>query len=122
MAKSIIYRSLNHVVLLEASKSFRTNDKITRAIIDIRIDPNSDGDKCYTVTFHDMEKEPSVLLIPPKPMKVIRQTNQRIIFKGYGMDANGVSFENYGLTIQHWDMEIMGIVFHQYDRDIEIVY
>jgi hypothetical protein len=57
-----------------------------------------------------------------KRMKLIEETADRIIFRGYGTDAMGGSFANYGITLYKSKLGIDKIALHLLDRKIDIVY
>jgi len=58
----------------------------------------------------------------PKQMKLIGVDNEKIQLKGYGQDAMGASFADYGLTIYHNDGNIEKCILHMFDRNVDIMY
>jgi tetratricopeptide (TPR) repeat protein len=63
-----------------------------------------------------------VVQITPKQMKIMEQNSNQIILKGFGSDLFGVSFSDYGLTINYNDDEIDNCILHLYDRNVDIKY
>lgn len=57
-----------------------------------------------------------------KQMKLISEDSAKIILRGYGEDALGSSFADYGLTLHKYDNSIKKITLHMLDRNIDIVY
>jgi hypothetical protein len=58
----------------------------------------------------------------PKQMKLVGTDNEKIQLKGYGSDAMGSSFTDYGLTIFHNNGNIEKCILHMYDRVVDIEY
>jgi hypothetical protein len=58
----------------------------------------------------------------PKQMKVIEQTNDKIVLRGYGHDVMGTSFADYGLTIKLKDGKVENCILHMHDREVDIEY
>ena len=44
------------------------------------------------------------------------------LLRGYGRDANGGSFADYGLTIKFENEEVEKCILHMYDRNVDIEY
>ncbi|MFM9947493.1 MAG: hypothetical protein ACKV1O_06100 [Saprospiraceae bacterium] len=69
----------------------------------VKVEPNISGDEGCTVTLYNLDGNHPVwqnnVQMAPKQMKVIQQTNEKIVLRGYGYDAMGSSFADYGLTI-----------------------
>jgi hypothetical protein len=55
-------------------------------------------------------------------MKVIEQTNDKIVLRGYDHDAMGASFADYGLTIKLKNGELESCILHMHDRGVDIEY
>ncbi len=58
----------------------------------------------------------------PKQMKVIKETGDKIVLRGYGYDAMGASFADYGLTINFKNGEVEKCILHMHDRNVDIEY
>ncbi len=58
----------------------------------------------------------------PKQMKIMEQTSERIVLRGWGSDALGSSFADYGLTINFRNGNVSNCILHVYDRSIDIKY
>jgi hypothetical protein len=57
-----------------------------------------------------------------KQMKLLDETNDKIILRGYGTDIMGASFADYGITLHKTNGNINKITLHMHDRNIDIVY
>jgi tetratricopeptide (TPR) repeat protein len=58
----------------------------------------------------------------PKQMKIVQQTNEKIVFRGFGHDNMGSSFSDYGLTISIKSGKIDKCKLHMHDRNVDIEY
>ena len=64
----------------------------------------------------------------PKPMRVISQSDNKIVLRGYPLQAMSpfgwIDFDgqNYGLTIFFKNEQVEKCVLHMYDRNVEIEY
>jgi tetratricopeptide (TPR) repeat protein len=88
----------------------------------IKVEDNISGNEGYTVTMFNTDGGQNVVQMAPKQMKLIAIDNVKIQLKGYGSDAMGASFADYGLTIFHDNGKIEKCVLHMYDRGVDIVY
>jgi len=91
----------------------------------IKVEPNINGYGVLVSIFNAEGKHPywgDNLQMAPKQMKIIEQTNNKIILKGFGFDVMGASFEDYGLTINFENNEIADCILHLHDRCIDIKY
>jgi|SRR6218665_14199 len=57
-----------------------------------------------------------------KRMKLVEEDDNKIILRGFGTDATGVSFADYGLTLHKLNQNIVKLTMHMHDRNIDIVY
>lgn len=57
-----------------------------------------------------------------KRMKVVEENNDKIILRGFGADAMGASFADYGLTLHKSNNIVNKVILHMHDRSIDIVY
>ncbi len=87
----------------------------------IKVEPNIDGNEGHTVTMFNTDGQ-YVVQMAPKQMKVIVQTNDKIVLRGYGHDAMGASFADYGLTIKLKKGELENCILHMHDRGVDIEY
>lgn len=58
----------------------------------------------------------------PKKMKIVKQTDEMIELKGFGIDNVGSSFDDYGIIIYINNRQIDKIVLNLFDRNIKIEY
>ena len=69
----------------------------------VKVEPNISGGEGLTVTLYNLDGNHPVwqnnVQMAPKQMKIIKETNDKIVLRGYGHDAMGASFSDYGLTI-----------------------
>jgi hypothetical protein len=84
------------------------------------------GGEGVTVTMYNLDGNHPVwqnnVQMAPKQMKVIEQTNDKIVLRGYGHDAMGASFADYGLTIKLKNGELENCILHMHDRGVDIEY
>jgi tetratricopeptide (TPR) repeat protein len=92
----------------------------------VKVEPNISGGEGYTVTLYNLDGNHPVwqnnIQMAPKQMKLVVADSEKIQLKGYGRDAMGASFADYGLTIYHDDGSIEKCVLHMYDRGVDIEY
>jgi len=82
--------------------------------------------KTFFVTIYNMNENHPVwgnnIQMAEKRMKLINENSEKIILRGFGTDAMGASFDDYGLTLHKANNEINKITLHMHDRNIDIVY
>ena len=105
----------------------------------IKIEENINGCKGYNLVkgdgyivtiFNSDENHPlfNNIQMSPKPMRIISKTNDKIILRGYNVEAMSpfgwVDFDgsDYGLTINLKSGQIENCILHMHDRNIDIVY
>jgi len=92
----------------------------------VKVEPNISGGEGYTVTLYNLDGNHPVwqnnVQMAPKQMKVIQQAGDKIILRGYGHDAMGSSFADYGLTIYFKNGEVEKCILHMHDRNVDIEY
>jgi len=88
----------------------------------IKVKPNIEGNEGYTVSIYNTDGGGVTLQMAPKQMKLQLIENNRIQLIGYGRDAYGASFSDYGLTIYHSEGVIEKCILHMYDRGVDIEY
>ena len=64
----------------------------------------------------------ATLQMASKQMKLKNADETSIELIGYGEDAFGSSFSDYGLTIYHNAGQLEKCVLHMIDRNVDIVY
>ena len=69
----------------------------------IKVEPNINGGEGYTITIFNLDGDHPVwqnnIQMAPKQMKIIEQSNEKVVLRGFGNDVMGASFADYGLTI-----------------------
>lgn len=92
----------------------------------IRIEKNINGEEGYTVTMYNLDSIHPLwgnnVQMAPKKMHIINRTDNIIELRGFGMDALGASFSDYGILILIEKEEITRVQLNMYDRNISIVY
>lgn len=92
----------------------------------VKVEPNINGGEGVSVTMYNLDGNHPVwqnnVQMAPKQMKVIEQTNDKIVLRGYGQDAMGASFADYGLTIKLKNGELENCILHMHDRGVDIEY
>ena len=92
----------------------------------ITVEPNRKNEKSFTVTFYNLDGPHPVwrnnVQMAPKQMEIIQQTIDKIVLRGYGYDAMGGSFADYGITIHLKNSTIEKCVLHMHDRNVDIEY
>jgi len=88
----------------------------------VKVEANISGNEGYTVTMFNTDGGQAVIQMAPKQMKLVGIDNEKIQLKGYGRDAMGASFADYGLTIYLDDGNIEKCILHMFDRNVDIEY
>lgn len=88
----------------------------------VKVEANVSGGEGYTVTIYYTDSGKAVVQMAPKQMKMIQQSEELMVLRGYGQDAMGVSFADYGLTIQHNGGQVTKCILHMFDRQVDIEY
>lgn len=79
----------------------------------------------FNVTMYNLDgNHPigGVIQMAPKRMKIVSQSDSKIVLRGFGNDSFGASFSNYGLTIYLNGSGVEKVMLHMYDRNIDIEY
>ena len=87
----------------------------------VKVEPNISGNEGQTVTMFNTDGQ-YVVQMAPKPMKIIQQSADKIVLRGYGQDMMGSSFADYGLTINFINGQRTKCILHMHDRNIDIEY
>lgn len=92
----------------------------------VKVEPNIHGKEGFTVTLYNLDGDHPVwqnnVQMAPKQMKVIQEDSSKIVLRGYGHDAMGGSFADYGLTIKLKNGELENCILHMHDRGVDIEY
>ena len=80
----------------------------------------------FFVTMYNMNENHPVwgdnIQMAEKRMKIIEESADKIVLRGYGTDAMGASFADYGLTLHKSNNNVNKVTLHMHDRNIAIVY
>ncbi len=92
----------------------------------IKVEPNISGGEGYTVTIFNLDGIHPLwrnnIQMAPKPMRIVRETENEIELRGFGYDPMGFPYDDYGLTIIYQDGEVKKCIAHMYDRNVDIEY
>lgn len=82
--------------------------------------------KTFYVTMYNMNENHPVwgdnIQMAEKRMKLVEDNNNKIILLGFGTDAMGSSFADYGLTLHKSNGTINKVTLHMHDRNVDIEY
>lgn len=80
----------------------------------------------FFVTMYNMNENHPVwgdnIQMAEKRMKVIDENNDKTVLRGFGTDAMGASFADYGLTLHKSNNNVTKVALHMHDRNIDIIY
>jgi len=111
----------NHERTQNGQKSNANNKGAWRGI---RI--QSSDNLTFTVTMYNLIGNHPVwgdnIQMAPKPMRLIEENGEKIFLRGFGTDAMGGSFADYGTTLHKQNGRIEKITLHMFDRNVEILY
>lgn len=123
MSLNFIFKSYDHLRYENGRHVSGPHGGANRAV---KVEPNISGGEGYTVTVYNLDGNHPVwqnnVQMSPKQMKVIQQTNDKIVLRGYGRDSLGSSFADYGLTVHMNNGEIEKCILHMFDRNVDIEY
>jgi len=92
----------------------------------IKVEPNRNENGSFLVTMFNLEgnhpRWQNNVQMAEKQMKVIQETDEKIVLRGYGYDRMGGSFADYGLTINKENGKLKNCILHMHDRNIDIEY
>jgi len=85
------------------------------------------SDNCtFYVTMYNMNGNHPVwgdnIQMAEKRMKLINESNDKIVLRGFGTDAMGGSFADYGITLHKTNGDVKKVTLHMHDRNIDIIY
>ncbi|MDI3321990.1 tetratricopeptide repeat protein [Pinibacter soli] len=85
----------------------------------------SDNSTFYVMMYNMNENHPvwgDNIQMAKKKMKIIEESTDKIVLRGFGTDATGASFADYGITLHKSNNDIAKITLHMHDRRVDIVY
>ena len=119
----ILFKSTDHIRYENGQNVSGHNYGCNRAV---KIESNVNGKEGYTVTTYNLDGNNPIwgnnIQMSPKQMKIINNSPNKILLRGYGYDTMGGSYADYGLSIILSNQEINKCILHMYDRKVEIEY
>lgn len=123
MELNFVFKSSDHLRYEDGRHVSGPHGGARRAVI---VEPNISGGEGYTVTLYNLDGNHPVwqnnVQMAPKQMKVIQQTTDKIVLRGYGHDTMGTSFADYGLTIKLKNGKLENCILHMHNRGVDIEY
>lgn len=121
--KNFLFKSSDHLRYENGKHVSGPHGGASRAI---KVEQNISGGQGYTVTIYNLDGSHPVwdhnVQMAPKQMKIIQQSSEKIVLRGYGCDMMGSSFADFGLTIHVKNGSVEKCILHMYDRNIDIEY
>jgi tetratricopeptide (TPR) repeat protein len=107
---------------IESGQPTNTNNKGAWRGIRVKTSDNS----TFYVTMYNMNENHPVwgdnIQMAEKRMKLIEENNDKTVLRGFGVDAMGSSFADYGLTLHKTNGNVNKVTLHMHDRKVDIVY
>lgn len=135
MELNFVFKSSDHLRYENSKHVSGPHGGARRAV---KVEPNINGGEGYTVTVYNLDGNHPVwqnnVQMAPKqmrivdvetpfnPMRLVRKDKTIITLRGYGTDAMGASFSDYGLTINMTGDEVEKCTLHMHDRGVDIEY
>jgi len=123
MNLDFVYKSSDHLRYENGKHVSGPHNGARRAIT---VQPNINGGEGYTVTLFNLDGNHPVwrnnVQMAPKQMKIVQQSSDKIVLRGYGVDSMGSSFADYGLTIYFLNGEVNKCILHMHDRNVDVEY
>lgn len=85
----------------------------------------SDNSTFYVTIYNMNENHPvwdDNVQMAEKRMELVVEQNDKITLRGFGTDAMGTSFSDYGLTLHKLSGTVNKVTLHMHDRNIDIEY
>jgi hypothetical protein len=123
MNLDFVFKSSDHIRYQNGNHVSGPHGGAGRAV---KVEPNISGAEGYTVTLYNLDGDHPVwqnnVQMAPKQMKIIQQSDDKVVLRGYGNDSMGASFSDYGLTINLNNGEVGNCILHMHDRGVDIQY
>jgi tetratricopeptide (TPR) repeat protein len=107
---------------IENGRPTNVNNKGAWRGIRVKTSDNS----TFFVTLYNMNENHPVwgdnIQMAEKRMKLVVEQNDKIVLRGFGTDAMGASFADYGLTLHKANGSVNKVTLHMHDRNIDIRY
>lgn len=92
----------------------------------VKVEPNITGGEGYSVTIFNLDGIHPLwqnnVQVAPKQMKVVQDTPDKVVLRGFGQDEMGTSFAGFGLTVTFQDGRVNGCTLHMHDRGVDLKY
>lgn len=119
----IIFDSTDHVRFQNGINVSGHNKGCNRRI---SVEKNINGEEGYTVTIFNLDGIHPLwqnnVQMAPKQMRIVNLDENIIELRGFGYDALGASFSDYGLLLMIDNNHIIRAQLNMIDRGISIVY
>jgi hypothetical protein len=123
MNLNFLFKSFDHIRYENGRHVSGPHGGANRAV---KVEPNINGGEGYTVTLYNLDGNHPVwqnnIQMAPKQMKIVNQTSDKIVLRGYGSDSMGNTFSDYGLSINLKNGSVEKCILHMHDRNIDIEY
>ena len=123
MNLNFVFKSYDHLRFENGRHVSGPHGGANRAV---KVEPNISDREGYTVTIYNLDgKHPlwrNNVQMAPKQMKIIEESEEKVVLRGYGSDTMGESFADYGLTISLEGGSVEKCTLHMHDRDVSIEY
>lgn len=123
MELDFIFKSPDHIRYENGKHVSGPHGEANRAI---KVEPNIYGSEGFTVTLYNLDRNHDLsqnnIQMEPKQMNINYQDNEKIVLRGFGVDAMGNSFSDYGLTIYFNNGIVDRCILHMHDRNVDIEY
>lgn len=121
--RSISFTSTDHIRFQNGQDVSGHNYGCNRRFV---IEKNIENGEGYTVTMYNLDGIHPIwqnnVQMAPKRMRIVNTGNNIVQLRGYGYDAMGGDFSNYGVILLLESNEITRLQLDMYDRNISIVY
>jgi len=132
-----VYKSSSHLRFENGKIINELQDEANRAI---KVEPNINGCKGYNiddgegfiVTLYNLDGKHPIwsdnVQMSPKPMKIVSQSAEKIVLRGYSMQAMSpfgwvdFSGDDYGLSIFIKNNQVDKCILHMHERNVNIEY
>lgn len=119
----IVFDSSDHIRYQNGKAVSGHNYGANRRVV---IENNVDGGPGYTVTLYNMDGVNPLwknnIQMAPKPMRIVDVEGNVVELRGYGYDAMGGDFSDYGILLLIEDHAIKRVQLNLYDRGVSILY
>ena len=92
----------------------------------VKVEPNITGGEGYSMTVFNLDGNHPLwqnnVQVAPKQMKVVQDTPDKVVLRGFGHDEMGNSFAGIGLTVTFQDGRVNGCTLHMHDRGVDLKY